>query len=125
MENKSTVVDLFILADDYTSFVEVKEKYPQYNIFTLSEPNDKGYIHADFIKLSKENKKEKIIRLLASIEIMREASTILGVFAANTELFLGMAEPKKMVWLDGHEWCILHKKAEGLTSEMINFIDSK
>ncbi len=117
--------NLFILADDYNSILEVKEKYPQYNIFTLTEPDDSGYIHADFIKLGNENKKEKIIRLLASIEIMKEANVILGVFAANTEMFLGMAEPQKMVWLDEQEWGILGKKKEGLSIELINLLKDK
>lgn len=117
--------NLFILADDYTSIIEASEKYPQYNIFTLAVPDDGGYIHAEFIKLSNISKKEKIVRLLASIEIMREAQNILGAFVANTELFLGMAEPKKMVWLDGQEWGILHKKKDGLTGEMIEFLKNK
>jgi hypothetical protein len=125
LEQNSTVKNLFILADDYSSIVEVSEKFPHYNIFTLTDPADTGYIHADFIKLTKVDKKIKIVRLLTSIEIMRQADTILGVFAANTELFLGMAEPQKMVWLDGHEWCILHKKTEGLTSDMIDLLGVK
>lgn len=123
-ENYNTK-NLFILADDYNSIIEASKKYPQFNIFTLTIPEDSGYIHADFIKLKPINKKEKIIRLLASIEIMRESKVILGVFTANTELFLGMAEPQKMVWLDDQEWGILHKKKHGLTNEMINFLSNK
>ena len=91
----------------------------------MAVPADCGYIHADFIKLSHQNKKEKITRLLASIEFMREANIILGVFTANTELFLGMAEPQKMVWLDEQEWGMLHKKKDGLTNEMIIFLQNK
>lgn len=124
IENCNTK-NIFILADDYGSIVEASKKYPQYNIFTLAVPNDCGYIHADFIKLGNTEKKGKIVRLLASIEIMREANIILGVFTANTEMFLGMAEPEKMVWLDGQEWGILGKKKEGLTSDMIEFLKNK
>ena len=113
--------NLFILADDYCSIIEASRKYPHYNIFTLTELSDSGYIHANFIKLGHQNRKEKLIRLLASIEIMRQSKLILGVLIANTELFLGMAEPKKMVLLDEQEWGILQKKKEGMTEELINF----
>lgn len=92
--NKYAVIkNLFILTDDYQIIEEVKEKYPHWNIKTLTMPDEKGYDHQSFILISKEKKKEKLIKLFSSLEIIKNSKLFIGTYTTNVGLFLGMIMP--------------------------------
>lgn len=91
--NYSGNKDLFILTDDYQIINEVEKKYPEWAVKTLTTPDEKGYNHKAFSIISKEKKKEKLIKLFSSIEIIRGSRLFFGTYTTNVGLFLGMIMP--------------------------------
>lgn len=72
------IKDVFILTDDYSIFKQLNANYTQWNWHTLCETNEHGYIHSYFRKISKIEKKEQLIKLFASIEIIHLSDVFLG-----------------------------------------------
>ena len=105
LTKKTISRNLFVLADDYLTICEIKKKYLKWNVFSLTEPQERGYIHSDFIRLSKMDKEKQIINLLSSIEIIRCSNLFVGTFTANTGLFIGMSMPfEKVISIQKKNW---------------------
>ncbi len=101
----SAIKDVFVLTDDYSVIEEMEGQYPDFRIYTLVNREDRGYIHADFIKQSVDQKKDNMIRLFASIEIMRAAELAIGAYTNTPGIFLGMTMPEdKFVSMQRASW---------------------
>ena len=99
--NKNT----FILTDDYNVIEEAQHKYPNWHIMTLTSPDEQGYDHEAFIKRSSLEKKQKLIKLFSSIEIIRKSNYFIGTYTTNLGLFLGMIMPyDKIISVQKKEW---------------------
>lgn len=97
--------NIFLLTDDYTVIEEICSKYPQWRIFTLTNKTERGYIHNDFVNLKKKAIEERIIKLLASIEIIKTSSLFIGTYTTNVGLFIGMCMPnEKVISIQKKEW---------------------
>lgn len=55
--------NIFILTDDYSVIEKVKLKYPEFNIYTLCEPYERGYNNDNFNCLSNDLKKTNLLRV--------------------------------------------------------------
>lgn len=100
-DNKNT----FILTDDYNVIKEVKNEYPNWEITTLTTPDEQGYDHDVFKIMSGLNKKEKLVKLFSSIEIIRKSELFIGTYTTNVGLFLGMIMPyNKVISVQKKEW---------------------
>ena len=67
--NDLGIKDLFVFSDDYNYVEEVKRRYSEYTIFTLTDINDVGYDNAEFNKLDWQYKRKKMILLFAMIDV--------------------------------------------------------
>ncbi|NDV69042.1 hypothetical protein [Dysgonomonas sp. 25] len=101
----SKTKDLFILTDDYDIIEVVSSNYPEWNVKTLTTPDERGYNHKEFSAISKDKKKAKLIKLFSSIEIIKKSDLFLGTYTTNVGLFLGMAMPfDKVISIQKKSW---------------------
>ncbi|MBE9660797.1 O-fucosyltransferase family protein [Mucilaginibacter myungsuensis] len=89
----SEVKDVFILTDDHRVVDDLRREFEQFNFYFLVKPNERGYVHAEFIRRSPEERKAGLVKLFASVEIMRRSELAISTFTTNPGLFLGMAMP--------------------------------
>lgn len=97
--------NLFILTDDYRVINEVQDTYSNWQITTLATPDEDGYDHEKFTKICRKEKKQKLIKLFSSIEIIRNSQLFIGTYTTNVGLFLGIVMPlNKIVSVQKKEW---------------------
>lgn len=68
-EHVGEELNLFIFSDDYTSVEETQNRKPNWNIYTLTQPEERGYYNDQFNMLAWEEKRKNMIKLFAMIEI--------------------------------------------------------
>lgn len=90
-ENKS-INNIFVLTDDY-AIVEQLEREKRWNIITLCDKKDSGYVHTAFRKCNKSLKREKIIKLLSSVVCCSRSSRFVGTKTSNPSIFLSILKP--------------------------------
>jgi hypothetical protein len=66
----------------------VRSEFPQVRIISLCQPNETGYYHQAFTRLSPQEKKESIIRLLTSIDILLHCRAFVGSITSGPSVFL-------------------------------------
>lgn len=99
--------NVFVSTDNYRIYQQLVIKYPDWNFFTLTQPNERGYFQKKFKSLPNQEKYLNIIRLFASIDIMTNSELFIGTFSSNIGMFLGiMMESDKTIGLDLPEWQI-------------------
>ena len=79
---------IFALADNYRQLEIVRSEFPQVRIISLCQPNETGYYHQTFTHLSPLEKKESIIRLLTSIDILLHSRVFVGTITSGPSVFL-------------------------------------
>lgn len=72
---------LFVFTDNYLNVERLKEKRPQWNIYTLTREDERGYYNADFNKQSWDFRKDNLLKLFSIVEI-----------CINSDLHFGCAE---------------------------------
>lgn len=70
--------NIFIFSDDYRKIKYIKEKKPEWNIYTLTGKSEKGYYNEQFNKLSWGEKRKNIIKVFAMVEICILSNIHLG-----------------------------------------------
>jgi hypothetical protein len=101
----SAIKDVFILTDDYTVIEELEKQYPGIHFYTLVNKEERGYVHTDFINASESKKKDDLVKLFASIEIMSTSGLAIGTYTTNPGLFLGMYMPEdKFISIQKASW---------------------
>ena len=108
LEKSTSLVcnNIFLLTDDYNIYKKCKIKYPNYNFWTLCEEKDSGYNNSLFVKQDPIEKRRKLVRLFAAMDIMTSSLCFIGTYTANPGLFLGMRIPKKTICVDSDKWKI-------------------
>lgn len=105
LKELSGLKDVFILTDDYTVIENLQAQYPDLRFFTLVNPEERGYVHNDFKKADPLKKRNDLIKLFTSMEIMRAAELTIGAYTTNPGMFLSMAMPEdKFVSVQGFMW---------------------
>lgn len=66
---KENIDNLFVFSDDYRYVEEIKKLLPNTNIITLCDPSDVGYDNKKFNNTNWTQKREKMIKLFAMIDI--------------------------------------------------------
>lgn len=74
---------VFIMTDDYQVFLELEEKYTNFNFYTLAKPHSRGHDQAVFNYSSSEVKKSNAIDLLTELEIARKSQIFIGSRGSN------------------------------------------
>lgn len=97
--------EVFIYTDDYTVIEYLQKQYPDIHFFTLVNPDERGYRHAEFMKASREKKRTDLIKLFTAMQVMMEGEFTIGTYSANPGLFIGMTlPPDKFVSMQNANW---------------------
>lgn len=107
VSKKSANKSVFVLTDDFRIIVELKENYPTYSFYTLCNESERGYFHTDFEKVSNTQKRNDLIKLFASIDILASSQLFVGTYSSNPGMYLGMRMSNdKVKCVDLDNWCI-------------------
>ena len=79
---------IFALADNYRQLEIVRSEYPQVRIVSLCQPDETGYYHRAFTRLSPQEKKASVIRLLVSLDILLHCRAFVGTVTSGPSVFL-------------------------------------
>jgi hypothetical protein len=79
---------IFALADNYRQLEIVRNEFPHVRILSLCQPDETGYYHQVFTRLSPQEKKESVIRLLASLDILLHSRAFVGTVTSGPSVFL-------------------------------------
>jgi hypothetical protein len=103
----SIIKDIFVLTDDYRIVIELKQNYQDYSFFSLCNENEIGYFHSEFSKASNEMKRQDMIKLFASMDILSSSELFVGTFSSNPGMYLGMRmDSDKVKGVDLEKWTI-------------------
>lgn len=79
---------IFALADNYTQLEIVRSEFPHLHIVSLCQPQEKGYFHQEFNRMTSLEKKQSIIRLLVSMDILLHSSAFIGTITSGPSVFI-------------------------------------
>lgn len=107
IDENSIVKDIFVLTDDYRIMIELKGKYPKYNFYSLCNDSEMGYYHAEFSRINSSQKRNDMIKLFASIDVLSKSELFVGTFSSNPGMYLGMRmDISKVKCVDLEKWCV-------------------
>lgn len=102
-----SINNAFVLTDDYNVIKELNEMFSDWNFCTLTNINEKGYEFSKYISKPVDERRRDMIKLFASIEILRKSDFFVGTFSSNPGMFLGMCmEKEKTFGVDLAKWQI-------------------
>ncbi len=61
--------NIFLFTDDYTNVEQLREKRPDWNVYTLTRKEERGYYNSEFNKADWEYRRSNIVKLLAIMEV--------------------------------------------------------
>lgn len=106
-QQHSNIRNAYVLTDNYEVFTSLKSKYPDWNFFTLCKESECGYFHKDFLKKNKEEQKNDLIKLFASMDILESGDYFVRTFSSNPGMNMGFRmDSSKMVGIDYDNWLI-------------------
>ncbi|WP_459188400.1 hypothetical protein ACGE0T_20360 [Parabacteroides sp. APC149_11_2_Y6] len=106
-EQLSDIRSAFVLTDDYAVIEELEKNYPSWSFRTFCGKEERGYFHNTFKHEAAEVKKNRYIKLFASMDVLAEAELFIGTFSSNPGMYLGMRmSPEKAYSIDIPDWRI-------------------
>lgn len=97
----------FVLIDDYEAFQMAQKDFPDWELHSLVEEDETGYYHQEFMRKPKDYIYHKMVRLFASVDILKDSELFMGTFSSNPGMFMGMRmEAEKCLSVDGTKWRI-------------------
>jgi hypothetical protein len=84
----------FVLTDEYSVFARLCADFPDWSFRTNCLPEERGYFHEEYQKLSPEAKAELLVKLFAAMDILAGAEHFIGTFSSNPGMNLGMRMPE-------------------------------
>lgn len=79
---------LFILTDDYRQFVKAKEDFPRLRLLTLCQEDEMGYYHLQFCQEDSRSKKNAIVRLIISVDLLLSCKAFVGSITTGPSVFV-------------------------------------
>lgn len=95
--------NLFIFTDDFTYVEDIKEKCPEWNLYTLTREDEHGYNNAVFQKLKWNLKRKEMIKLFAMTEICLHSDIHFGCEVACVDEYIKSAksaEGYRTIWTE-------------------------
>lgn len=68
-ESKYPVENIFVFTDDYRNVEFIRKNRPQWNVYTLTRPEERGYYNSNFNEQSWEYRKDNLLKVFAIVEI--------------------------------------------------------
>jgi len=106
-EKQTDIRVAFIATDDYTVIEEIRTDFPQWKLFTLTTPEERGYDQYVFNEMTPEQKRKELIKLFATVEIMSKSALFVGTMSSNIGMYMAWRLPKeKCIGVDFNDWRI-------------------
>lgn len=101
----SDLKDVFVLTDDFSVIIRLKEFYPNYHFYTLCQENEDGYDFARFRNRTQQERKDSYLRLWASMDILEKSEFYIGTYSANPGMNMGFRmETDRIKCIDYDDW---------------------
>lgn len=97
---------LFVFSDDYRAVERIRERRPEWTVYTLTGKDERGYYNADFQKMEWEAKRKEMIKLFAMVEICIASDLHLGCEQTNANTYIKNVKPAGQyfpIWDDMEE----------------------
>lgn len=79
---------VFILTDDYRQYRELQMNCPDIRFLTLCQPEERGYLHKAFTQKSPQSRKEAIVRLIISVDLLLNSRSFVGSITTGPSVFV-------------------------------------
>ena len=79
---------LFILTDDYRQFIKAREEFPRLRLLTLCQEDEVGYYHQQFCREDSCSKKDAIVRLIISVDLLLSCKAFVGSITTGPSVFI-------------------------------------
>ena len=79
---------VFVLTDDYRQYQDLQTNYPDIHFMTLCQPDERGYLHKAFTHKSSQSRKEAIIRLIISEDLLLGCRSFVGSITTGPSVFV-------------------------------------
>ena len=79
---------LFIFTDDYTNVTKIRELRPEWELYTLTGEEERGYYNEAFNRQDWEFRRKNLIKLLAIVELCKKADYHIGPNQSCVDLYL-------------------------------------
>lgn len=92
---------IFVFADDFRLVRQLAFLLPEFRVFSLCTPLERGFDYDNFMKLDENVRHYGILKILANVELCRRALLFLGTRVSNPSWFLRLIMPEnKMRFVD-------------------------
>lgn len=98
--------NIFVLTDEFRHLKYLRDKYTDFSFYSMCGENEMGYDFKSFQKLDKAAQLREYIKLLASMEVLKNASLSFGSYKTNPGMFLGMCIGERFVGIDSDRWLV-------------------
>lgn len=106
-EQLSDIRSAFVLTDDYTVIEDLVKNFQAWSFSTFCKEEERGYFHNSFKHETPELKRERYIKLFASVDVLADSELFIGTFSSNPGMYLGMRmQPDKAFSIDLPNWTI-------------------
>lgn len=79
---------VLVLTDDYTLFERLQQMVPTVTWHTLCDPAERGYVNAAFTHTAAADKRQRMTRFLATMQLCRCARCFIGSITTGPSLYL-------------------------------------
>ena len=81
---------VFVLTDDYRLMRELQAGWPRVRFVTLCQPVEQGYFHGAFCMRPAKERREALVRLLASVDLLLGCRKFVGSITTGPSVFVMM-----------------------------------
>lgn len=105
IEMRTEIRNVFVATDDYSIYEFLNGKCKDCHFYTITSPDDKGFFYNQYSQNLPDKKREQLLVLLTTIEILAVSDLFIGTFSSNIGMYLGMRMPKeKCIGVDFDKW---------------------
>lgn len=89
-----------VLTDDYRLFQDLQQRAPATQWLTLCTPDQRGYVNSSFTQTSAEEKREKMVRFMATMQLLMDCRLFVGSITTGPSVFLMKMKHPDIVAVD-------------------------
>ncbi len=115
------IKDVFVLTDDYSIFCSLQTLAPDLRWYTLCTPKEAGYVNSSFTHASSTQKRNQMVRLFTSVQLMMDSALFIGSITTGPSRFIMKLRYPDVVAID----CPLEKIPKMLTENITSIVSQK
>lgn len=97
-----SIKNIFVMTDDYQVIEDFRAQAPGYNIATMCNPHQRGYVNQNFLRQSRIEAQREIATLHQEVAIACASKIFVGCFLSNVSRFVALMHehPERCVSVD-------------------------